>query len=30
MNDKEILRFFMEKGLLVDRDVLGLFGEEND
>ena len=30
MNNKEILQFCLEKGILVDRDILGLFDEVND
>lgn len=30
MENKEVLKFFLEKGLLVDNEVLGLFSEESD
>ncbi len=30
MASKEVLRFFLQKGLLVDKEVLGLFSEESD
>jgi DNA polymerase II small subunit len=30
MNTKEILRFCVEKGLLLDKELLGLFSEEGD
>ena len=30
MDSKEILKFCLEQGLLVDKDVLGLFSDSND
>jgi len=30
MEPKEILKFCLEQGLLVDKDVLGLFSESKD
>ncbi len=30
MDDREILKFFLQKGLLVDKEVLNLFSEESD
>src|SRR3989344_4401116 len=30
MENKEILQFFLEQGLLVDKDILGLFSETKD
>ena len=30
MDQKEILKFCLEKGLLVDKDVLNLFSESKD